>query len=200
MYRLTLEETELLITISELFAENHDDAKMSMKITNIVDKLKIYNDFRLESRVTPAKKQRCINLMKEASRIIEEYAQYAGDMGLINEYDRLKKESGVILNSVGDAEGQLRADQESAKRELDVILDRVKEDLLENEEAKSNAEAERKAKVDPRFMIALEEYRDCIAVGNVMKNKFKVLDGVSDNIRQSVSSARTSIVKEGYTQ
>ena len=62
---------------------------------------------------------------------------------MINEYDRLKKEIGTVQDQLGDVEGQLRAAGEVIKKELDMIADRIKEDLLDRELAKSNAEAER---------------------------------------------------------
>lgn len=45
-----------------------------------------------------------------------------------------------------------------------MIADRIKEDLLDRELAKSNAEAERKAKVDPRYEVALGDYKEMLEV------------------------------------
>lgn len=46
---------------------------------------------------------------------MDEYRGLKGDMSLINEYDRLKKESSAVSDAIGDIEGQLRADVDIAK-------------------------------------------------------------------------------------
>ena len=128
----------------------------------------------------------------------KDFSGYAGDMGMINEYDRLKKEIGTVQDQLGDVEGQLRAAGEVIKKELDMIADRIKEDLLDRELAKSNAEAERKAKVDPRYEVALGDYKEMLEVIFTTRNKYSTVDSVHDDLRQSVSTGRNSIIKEGY--
>lgn len=196
----TQRELELLEHSIGLITESIVDEKTSFEYNKIYEKIKISLEYKLSTRMTPAKKRRCEELVKTASALILEYSGYSGDMGMINEYDRLKKEIGVICDSIGDVEGQLRADCEAAKRQLDVILDRIKDDLLAHEEAKSNAEAERKARVDTRYESAMEDYRVLCKYTNVIKNKFKALSDTRDDVRQSVSTARNSIIAEGYTK
>lgn len=189
---------DYLIQIVDMLVENHEDQKESIILSIISDKIKTYQDYRIGVQLSAEKKRRIIDLTNEGRKIALEYAKYAGDMGMIDEYDRLKKEAAAVYDALGDIEGQLRADMEIAKKQLDVILDRIKEDLLDQELAKSNAEAERKARVDPRYEAALEDYRDFCKMGYVIKNKLKSLADIHDDIRQSVSTARNSIIREGY--
>ena len=70
--------------------------------------------------------------------------------------------------------------------------------LLDREMAKSNAEAERKAKVDPRYEVALGDYKEMLEVIYTTRNKYSTIDSVHDDLRQSVSTGRNSIIKEGY--
>jgi len=198
--RITYEENELLIQIVEMLSENYEGNRERIMLAKLADKFKIYKDYKIGIRLNKDQKKRCLDLIREASRIVDEYRGLKGDMSLINEYDRLKKESSAVSDAIGDIEGQLRADVDIAKKQLDIILDRIKEDLIENEEAKSLSEADRKAKVDPRYESALEDYREFTKMTNVMRNKLNTMKDIHDDIRQSVSTARNSIIKEGYNQ
>lgn len=198
--RITYEENELLIQIVEMLSKNYEGNRERIMLAKLADKFKIYKDYKIGIRLNKDQKKRCLDLIREASRIVDEYRGLKGDMSLINEYDRLKKESSAVSDAIGDIEGQLRADVDIAKKQLDIILDRIKEDLIENEEAKSLSEADRKAKVDPRYESALEDYREFTKMTNVMRNKLNTMKDIHDDIRQSVSTARNSIIKEGYNQ
>lgn len=197
--RLTVEENEYLVgKLLLVFSEFAGDDKERALINSIHDKAATDMEYRLPSLISKERKRICIQLIMEASKVIKDFAGYAGDMGMINEYDRLKKEVGVIQDRLGDIEGQLRAAGEVIKKELDIITDRIKEDLLDREMAKSNAEAERKAKVDPRYEVALGDYKEMLEVIYTTRNKYSTIDSVHDDLRQSVSTGRNSIIKEGY--
>lgn len=197
--RLTVEENEYLVgKLLLVLSEFAGDDKERALINSIHDKAATDMEYRLPSLISKEKKRICIQLIMEASKVIKDFAGYAGDMGMINEYDRLKKEVGVIQDRLGDIEGQLRAAGEVIKKELDIITDRIKEDLLDREMAKSNAEAERKAKVDPRYEVALGDYKEMLEVIYTTRNKYSTIDSVHDDLRQSVSTGRNSIIKEGY--
>lgn len=197
--RLTMEENEYLVgKLLLVLSEFAGDDKERALINSIHDKAATDMEYRLPSLISKERKRICIQLIMEASKVIKDFAGYAGDMGMINEYDRLKKEVGVIQDRLGDIEGQLRAAGEVIKKELDIITDRIKEDLLDREMAKSNAEAERKAKVDPRYEVALGDYKEMLEVIYTTRNKYSTIDSVHDDLRQSVSTGRNSIIKEGY--
>ncbi len=197
--RLTVEENEYLVgKLLLVLSEFAGDDKERALINSIHDKAATDMEYRLPSLISKERKRICIQLIMEASKVIKDFAGYAGDMGMINEYDRLKKEVGVIQDRLGDIEGQLRAAGEVIKKELDIITDRIKEDLLDREMAKSNAEAERKAKVDPRYEVALGDYKEMLEVIYTTRNKYSTIDSVHDDLRQSVSTGRNSIIKEGY--
>lgn len=197
--RLTVEESEYLISkFLMVLTEFAVDEKEMALINSIHDKAVTDMNYRLPSLISRDKKRRCIQLITEGTRIIKDFAGYAGDMGMINEYDRLKKEVGVIQDQLGDVEGQLRAAGEVIKKEFDIIADRIKEDLLDSGMAKSNAEAERKARVDPRYEVALGDYKEMLEVIYTTRNKYSTIDSVHDDLRQSVSTGRNSIIKEGY--
>lgn len=198
--RVNYEECEFIIQWLEMLSENHENTKDIKFINRLADKFKLYKDYKIGIRLNEYQNKRCLALIAEASRIVREYGKFAGDMSLINEYDRLKKESAVISDSIGDIEGQLRADLENAKKQLEIVLDRIKDDLIENDMARSLAEAERKARVDPRYESALEDYREFTKTTNVMRNKLSTMKDIHDDIRQSVSTGRNSIIKEGYNQ
>ena len=197
--RLTVEENEYLISKFLLvLTEFAGDEREMFLINSIHDKAVADMNYRLPSLISRERKRRVIELLKEGTRIIKDFSGYAGDMGMINEYDRLKKEIGTVQDQLGDVEGQLRAAGEVIKKELDMIADRIKEDLLDRELAKSNAEAERKAKVDPRYEVALGDYKEMLEVIFTTRNKYSTVDSVHDDLRQSVSTGRNSIIKEGY--
>lgn len=197
--RLTVEENEYLISKFLLvLTEFAGDEREMFLINSIHDKAVADMNYRLPSLISRERKRRVIGLLKEGTRIIKDFSGYAGDMGMINEYDRLKKEIGTVQDQLGDVEGQLRAAGEVIKKELDMIADRIKEDLLDRELAKSNAEAERKAKVDPRYEVALGDYKEMLEVIFTTRNKYSTVDSVHDDLRQSVSTGRNSIIKEGY--
>lgn len=197
--RLTVEENEYLVgKLLLVLSEFAGDDKERALINSIHNKAATDMEYRLPSLISKERKRICIQLIMEASKVIKDFAGYAGDMGMINEYDRLKKEVGVIQDRLGDIEGQLRAAGEVIKKELDIITDRIKEDLLDREMAKSNAEAERKAKVDPRYEVALGDYKEMLEVIYTTRNKYSTIDSVHDDLRQSVSTGRNSIIKEGY--
>lgn len=198
MIVFTERQMEMIIQMAEMIAENHSDMKESAAYMDIASRAKVAVDFRLQSKMPYEKRKRGLEVIGEANRLIKEYAGYAGDMSLINEYDRLKKELSVIQSTLGDMDGQLRSDIERAKRETEVIMDRIKIDLVDNEIAKSNADAERRARVDDRYIMAMNDYDELVKFSNVVKNKYKVVSEVHDDVRQSVSTARNSIIKEGY--
>ena len=192
--RLTVEENEYLISKFLLvLTEFAGDEREMFLINSIHDKAVADMNYRLPSIINRERKRRVIELLKEGTRIIKDFSGYAGDMGMINEYDRLKKEIGTVQDQLGDVEGQLRA-----AGEVNMIADRIKEDLLDRELAKSNAEAERKAKVDPRYEVALGDYKEMLEVIFTTRNKYSTVDSVHDDLRQSVSTGRNSIIKEGY--
>lgn len=198
--RFNIDDIKTIKIMAEMFMTNIEDPKQSARIHNIIDKCDACLSFRLKSRISPERKSRCNELVRAGAKMVSEYSGYAGDMGMINEYDRMKKEIAVISDSIGDVEGQLRADAEMAKRELEVVLERIKDDILANDEAKSNAEAERKAKTDMRFTVAMEDYGELVKYATVIKNKYRSLIDTRDDLRQSVSTARNSIVAEGYNK
>lgn len=200
MVRLTYEETEDIIHLLSVFSESLEDERMRIRYNDIADKLKLCQDFRLQTRLTKEKKHRCIELVNECRRVTQEYSKTAGDMSLIHEFDRMKKELAVLHDQIGDIEGQLRANVEFAKAELAVVFDRIKKEIIDTEEARSNAEADRMARVDARYMLALGDLKDYEGVANLMKNKAKTSSDTRDDIRQSISTARNSIIKEGYNE
>lgn len=198
--RFNREELESIKTMAEMFMVNVDDPKQSARLHNIVAKCEACLDFKLRSKISPEVKKKCDYYIREGDRVSKEYNRYSGDMGLINEFDALKKLVAVMADSIGDLEGRLRADSEIAKRELETILDRIKEDLLAKEEAKSVTEAERKAKNDMRYLSAVEDYRELLVYASIIKNKYRNFVDLRDDIRQSISTARNSIIAEGYNK
>lgn len=195
---LNNKEIEALIQASGMIAEQSEDEKYSLFMQNICDKLKVIKAFGLTVKLSPERKKRIRVLLDQASSTSLEYSQYAGDMSMINEYDRIKKEAAAITDAMGDVEGQLRADQEHAKKLLEACFDRVKQDLIDEEMAKSSAEAERKARVDDRYLCALEDYNELSKWTYTVRNKFSTLCKTREDAKQSVSTARNSIIAEGY--
>lgn len=129
--RLTVEENEYLISKFLLvLTEFAGDEREMFLINSIHDKAVADMNYRLPSLISRERKRRVIELLKEGTRIIKDFSGYAGDMGMINEYDRLKKEIGTVQDQLGDVEGQLRAAGEVIKKELDMIADRIKKILL----------------------------------------------------------------------
>lgn len=193
-------EMETAKSAMEMFLVNVDDARIRQILQGFVDKCQMCLDMKLSLTLSEKKKQRCRELVAQGSELARKFSGYAGDMGMINEFDLLKKEAVNIADSLGDTEGSLRADAEAAKRELEVILDRIKEEYISEGEVKSNAEAERKAKLDMRYTTALEDFRELTRYTYVIKNKFKNVADTRDDIRQSISTARNSIIAEGYNK
>lgn len=193
-------EMETAKSAIEMFLVNVEDKKLRMVLQSFVDKCQMCIDMKLSLRLTEAKKAKYRRLVAQGSELASKYSRYAGDMGMINEFDLMKKEATNVADSLGDAEGALRADSEAAKREMEVILDRIKEELINEESVKSNAEAERRAKMDMRYTTALEDYRELLTCTYVIRNKFKNVTDTRDDIRQSVSTARNSIISEGYNK
>lgn len=200
MVRLTYEETRDMIDMLRVFSENLDDIRMRARYDSIAEKLELYQDFRLQTRLTKERRARCVELVNECRKVTQEYSKTAGDMSLIHEFDKMKKELAVLHDQIGDIEGRLRANVEFAKAELAVVFDRIKKEIIDSGDAKSNAEADRMARVDPRYMVALGDYKDYEEVANMMKNKAKTTSDTRDDIRQSISTARNSIIKEGYNE
>lgn len=191
-------EIEALRDAAGLIAEQSDDLRYRKFMQDVADKLTVISGFGLTNRLDAAKKKRMRELLDEASRVSLDYSSYAGDMAMINEYDRIKKESAAITDALGDMEGQMRAEQEHAKKLVDAILDRVAQDLLDTGAAKSTAEASRKAKADARYLSALEDYNELSKWTYVVKNKFNTVMKTREDAKQSVSTARNSIIAEGY--
>lgn len=184
--------------LAEMFMANVDDPKQAARLHNLIDKCDACENMRLNHKLTAQKKRRCNDLIKEVSRFSTEYAGYAGDMGMINEYDKMKKEISVLADSIGDVEGQIRAEAEIAKKQLDSIFDAVRTELQDNEIAKNVGDAERRARADIRYTSALEDYKDLLKYAYVMKNAYRNIVDTRDDIRQSISTARNSIIAEGY--
>lgn len=196
---LNRNEIDALIHAAGFIAEQSDDEKYTLLMLGIADKLKTIQSFGITVALTADKKKRIRALLDQASETSLKYSSYAGDMGMINEYDMIKKEAAAISDALGDVEGQLRADQEHAKKLLDANMDRIKQDLIDNGEAKSSAEAERKARSDDRYLSALEDYNELSKWTYTVKNKFNTLLKTREDAKQSVSTARNSIIAEGYT-
>ena len=92
--RLTVEENEYLISKFLLvLTEFAGDEREMFLINSIHDKAVADMNYRLPSLISRERKRRVIELLKEGTRIIKDFSGYAGDMGMINEYDRLKKEN-----------------------------------------------------------------------------------------------------------
>ena len=95
--------------------------------------------------------------------------------------------------------GQLKARLDEAEREAKKMKERLKAEMIENKEAKSNAEAERKAEVDDRMDAAFMEVNRIEKYVNMLQKRYVSTDATHNDLRQSVSTARASIIKEGYT-
>ena len=52
--------------------------------------------------------------------------------------------------------------------------------------------------IDPRYEVALGDYKEMLEVIFTTRNKYSTVDSVHDDLRQSVSTGRNSIIKEGY--
>lgn len=90
--RLTVEENEYLVgKLLLVLSEFAGDDKERALINSIHDKAATDMEYRLPSLISKERKRICIQLIMEASKVIKDFAGYAGDMGMINEYDRLKK-------------------------------------------------------------------------------------------------------------
>lgn len=198
--QLNKTEVEFLKRVFGMLFENYPiDSKEVFIAKSIEEKADMDLDFRLPSRISNENRRKCVDLMKEIDAVVSEYASYAGDMSLINEYDRMKKYVSAAQNRLGDMEGSVRAFSEMAAKELESAIMRIKEEILDGGDAKTNAEAERKAKIDPRLDGAVKDYKDLLELSYRLKNKYRAIDRLHDDLRQSISTARSSIIKEGYT-
>lgn len=176
-------------------AYNEDMAKTAL---GIYEKCLLDEKYRLPNWLTPEMRDKCAGIAKDVNALAETYAGYNGDMASIVEFDGMKKTASALQSYLGDKVGRLSVFDDFAEREFKVQRNRIKEELLASGEAKSNAEAERKVEVDPRLDAPTEDLFRIKESFKQMQYKYKSLDKLHDDLRQSVSTGRNSIIKEGY--
>lgn len=174
---------------------NQDEASTAL---GIYEKCLLDEKYRLPNWLTPDMKEKCASAVNDVNRVAEEYAKFGGDMASIGEFDRMKKEVSAMQSYLGDKVGRLLVFESFAEREFKVQRNRIKEELIASGEAKSNAEADRKAEVDPRLDAPTEDLFRIKEASKQMQYKYRSIDKLHDDLRQSVSTGRNSIIKEGY--
>lgn len=174
---------------------NQDEAKTAL---GIYEKCILDEQYRLPNWLTPEMRESCASIANEINKLADDYANYGGDMASIGEFDTMKKSVSAMQSYLGDKVGRLLVFEGFAEREFKVQRNRIKEELIASGEAKSNAEADRKADVDPRLDAPTEDLFRIKEASKQMQYKYRSIDKLHDDLRQSVSTGRNSIIKEGY--
>lgn len=147
----------------------------------------------------PESKEHNIKIvLDQCSNLIARYSQLK-DMSQVFEYDRLKKECGLLLDSLGDLKAEFDTYKDFAKSDLKALFYKIAEEYQQENDRMSATTAEKKAEFDDRYMVAKEEYKLYLKYANILKVKFDVMRDVHQAIIQSVSTGRVGMIKESYT-
>lgn len=146
----------------------------------------------------PEDKESKIDWVMKASQELGERYSKTRDMSLTFEYDRMKKENGMILFLLGDLKAEFDTNKDFAKSDLKVLLYRISEEYRKEDPKMSVTMADRKAELDNRYLLAKEEYRLYLTYANTIKTRYEVCKDLGQAILQSVSTARVGMVQESY--
>lgn len=195
----TRKELEHIAQAAELFLTTDLDEDSRRTFESVLRKTKLNLSYAIRSFISEKEfkdMKEVLDMDDETKRL---YANTRDDMSQIGLFDSLKKRIGVIQSRFGDMFGQLKARLDEAEREAKKMKERLKAEMIENKEAKSNAEADRKAEVDDRMDAAFMEVNRIEKYVNMLQKRYVSTDATHNDLRQSVSTARASIIKEGYT-
>lgn len=147
----------------------------------------------------PENKERDIHLVLDHCKsLIARYSQLK-DMSQVFEYDRLKKECGIILDTLGDLKAEFDTYKDFAKADLKTLLYKIADEYQQQEGSRMSATvAEKKAEMDDRYIVSREQYKLYLRYANIIKTKFDVMRDVHQAIIQSVSTGRVGMIKESY--
>lgn len=195
----TKKELEYIVQMAELFLSTELDEDTRRMIESVHRKTKRNLSYVIRSYISEKELRDIKEVLRMDDETKELYKKTEEDMSQIGLFDSLKKRIGVIQSRLGDMFGQMKARLSEAEREAKKMKERIKLEMIENKEAKSNAEADRKADLDDRMDAAFLEVNRIEKFVNVLQKRYVSTDATHNDLRQSVSTARASIIKEGYT-
>lgn len=147
--------------------------------------------------VTEEKERDIKTVLDHCKSLITRYSQLK-DMSQVFEYDRLKKECGMILDTLGDLKAEFDTYKDFAKADLKALLYKIADEYQQEADRMSATTAEKKAEFDDRYTVAKEEYKLYLRYASIIKTKFDVMKDIHQAIIQSVSTGRVGMIKESY--
>ena len=192
----TTAQKKVIAFVCNKYIESHPSIKDSDKdrLNQIIDESQS-NVSEYVPLVDQGTIDEVVKLSKMTDDIISQYGSMAGDMSMIDEYDRLKKESLVLLANLADKYSVLKAHSDYADENIKVLRAVIQKRLLES--GKSAAAADVMSRSDEEYMEALRNKHGNDLVTNMVKTKYSALDVVNKCLIQSASTARVNMVKEG---
>lgn len=128
--------------------------------------------------------------------LIQEYSDMLGDMSLVNEYDDIKKKGLILSYNLADISAELKVNTDISEYKLKSLRAEIATAFIE--QGKSVGYAENASRTDPTYLQAVEDYRVYATLSNKVKTTYAVMENLNKSVVQSISMARTGMVKESY--
>lgn len=149
--------------------------------------------YRLGVYLYPEYEQKVRKLLQMVEDLHQEYI-HSNPVDFFT-LDRLKKESGILMSSLGDEAGKLKSIANKCESYRTALRLQIKKQLISEGTGPTNAEQD--SKMDPRYLIGVEEISRIEELSEKVFNKFQTWKRIHQDINQSVSTSGVQMVIEG---
>lgn len=182
--------------MKEAVAKNIEKSIFGLR--GMIAKTNAMIEYSIGYDITEEKERAIHQTLDHCKSLIIRYSQLK-DMSQVFEYDRLKKECGMILDTLGDLKAEFDTYKDFAKADLKILLCKIADEYQQQDGARMSATvAEKKAEMDDRYTVSREQYKLYLKYAAIIKTKFDVMRDVHQAIIQSVSTGRVGMIKESY--
>lgn len=175
-----------------------NNEKNIIGLRSMITKFQAMHDWSIGYDISEEKENNIKTILDHCHNMIVRLSQMK-DMSQIFEYDRLKKECALILDSLGDLKAEFDTFKDFAKTDLKALFYKIADEYQRENDRMSATTAEKKAEFDDRYTVAKEEYKLYLRYANILKVKFDTMKDIHQSIMQSVSTGRVGMIKESYT-
>lgn len=168
-----------------------------MDIKAMISKLRNYGELKLRFTLDRSKQKEIMEVAGEVTEWVRRYSEMR-DTSLLFEYDTMKKSQVMIMDKLASIRSVLDSELVVAEEDMRIIRDKIAMELYEGGNAKSLTEADRRARVDPRYERVLEDYRTLLRMANTIRRKYEVMGQCGSSVIQSVSMGKIGMVQQSY--
>lgn len=197
---MRLRHNQLMVNIKilEMSLKAGFSTENKMGIQEIISAFKDFGKYTIRYIVNRKMEMEIEGLCNDITKCVEDFDKMR-DTSLVLEMDALRGKAMVLFDKMSSYRAILDSEVVIAEDDISIIRNRLAIRLRDEGECKSMTDADKRARVDPRYERALEDYRVLLRCANLLKYKTPVMNALMQAMTQKISIGRVGMANESYT-